>query len=51
MVLAVTADLLAANERPLYRCDAENEGSWRLCESIGYTRAVEYAIIRWPSAS
>ena len=47
VVAAVSADLIAAGERPVYRCNEENTGSRRLCRSVGYEPIVELEAFSW----
>lgn len=48
VVAAVCADIVAAGERPLYRCDLANEGSWRLARSLGFVETMRIRAYRWP---
>lgn len=47
-VAAVCADIVASGERPLYRCDLANEGSWRLARSLGFVETMRIRAYRWP---
>jgi len=47
VVAAASADIVAAGNRPLYRCEADNAGSWLLCRSVGFELVVELEAFRW----
>lgn len=49
VVAAVSADIVAAGCRPLYRCAADNVGSRRLCRSVGFEPVVELEAFRLPA--
>ncbi len=48
VVSAVTSSIVDDGGRPLYRCNADNEGSWRLCRSVGYRPVIELEAFQLP---
>lgn len=48
VVAAVTEEIVASGRRPLYRCDARNDGSRRLCRSLGFVETMRIVAYRWP---
>ncbi len=48
VVEQVTTEILMRGHRPLYRCNAENVGSTRLCRSIGFEVACLVSAVQFP---
>ena len=49
VVAEVAAQAQLNGYLPLYRCNAENEGSWRLCRGLGFEVAVEIEAYELPA--
>jgi GNAT superfamily N-acetyltransferase len=51
VIAAVTEEVLAAGRDPLYRCNVDNEGSWRLCRGLGFEPVLELEAFHWRALS
>lgn len=51
VVAAAASAILADGRHPLYRCEVQHEGSWRLCRGLGFVPVLELEAFRWPVAT